>query len=520
MAVVYLARDLKHNREIALKVVRSDVTFPGAAVRFAREIRLAARLQHPHILPVYDSGESANQLWYTMPFVDGESLRDRLERDRQLPVADAIRLAREAALALEYAHQQGVIHRDIKPENLLLTKDGSVLVADFGIARALAGNDGPTALGGSTRVTEVGLALGTPAYMAPEQAMGERDVDGRADIYALGAVLYEMVAGEAPFVGATPGAIMARSLTEAPRPLNQSRAGVTPALETTIANALAKNPEDRFASAQAFVRSLDGALDSIRSTPSAAATRRLAGSIGMRSTARRIALAAGVVALAVAAVLGVRRFETRSAPEIHLAVLPFENRGAAEDAYFADGIADELRGKLASLNGFRIVARASSDQYRNSSKRPGDIGRELGVSYLLNATVRWAKASDGSSRVQVVPELVRAETGEIAWQQPFEANLTDIFQVQGQIAGQVAGALGAVLGTGEQRRLVKPPTTDLAAYDLYLRAGAERSTSQAKTRAKIALLEQAVARDSTFAYAWAFLSSSLSGLYSNGAPDP
>jgi serine/threonine-protein kinase len=521
MAVVYLAHDVKHDRQVALKVIRSDVTFPGAAVRFSREIKLAARLQHPHILPVHDSGEAADQLWYTMPFVDGESLRDRLARDKQLPIADAIRIAREAALALEYAHQHGVIHRDIKPENLLLTEDGSVLVADFGIARALAGDNGSAqTTGATTRVTEVGIAIGTPAYMAPEQAMGEPNVDGRADLYALGAVLYEMVGGEPPFTGATSGAIMARSLTESPRPLSQSRAGVTPALDAAIAKALAKNPSDRFASGQALVTSLDAVLDAMRtgSRPDVAPGRRA--SRALRLTTRRLLLlVASALGLISALVVGWRQYEGNGPTEIHLAVLPFENRGAAEDAYFADGIADELRGKLAGLPGFRIAARTSSDQYRQSAKRPGEIGRELGVTYLLNATVRWAKASDGSSRVQVVPELVRTTTGEIAWQQPFEADLTDIFQVQAQIAGQVAGALGAVLGSSDQRRLAKPPTTDLAAYDLFLRADAVRGVGQSKVRERISLLEQAVARDSAFAVAWASLSSNLSGLYQNGAPD-
>ncbi|MEP7326720.1 MAG: protein kinase [Gemmatimonadota bacterium] len=522
MAVVYLAHDIKHDRNVALKVIRSDLTLPGAAARFAREIRLAAQLQHPHILPVFDSGEaypersegSLSVLWYTMPFVAGETLRDRLEREKQLPVSDAIRIAREAAQALEYAHQHGVIHRDIKPENLLLTEDGSVLVADFGIARAIAGPSAST-----TQLTEVGVAMGTPAYMAPEQAMGEREVDARVDIYALGAVLYEMLSGSLPFTGLTAQAIIARSMTETPRSLSVTRPQVTARLQSTVEQAMARNPEDRFASAQSLVTALDQALDATRSGAAPTiAIGRTAGPPGSRNV-QRLLLAAAVVIIALAGVFALRRARATTDSAIHLAVLPFENRGAADDAYFADGIADELRGKLARLANFRITARASSDQYRESSKPPKDIGRELGVTYLLTATVRWAKSGSGSSRVQVVPELVRAETGEIAWQQPFEANLTDIFQVQAQIASHVADALGAVLGAGDQRRLAEQPTSNLAAYDLYLRSNAVKSSGLTRVKDRIALLEQAVALDSNFARAWSSLSSNLSNQYENGASD-
>src|SRR5690348_5263031 len=189
MATVFLAQDLKHDRPVALKVLHPELAMSLGPERFLREIKLAARLQHPHILTVLDSGETGGRLWFTMPFVEGESLRDRLRRERQLPVDDALRIAREAAQALQYAHQHGVVHRDIKPENLLLTQDGNTLVADFGIARALGS-------GAEQRLTETGLAVGTPAYMSPEQASGESDLTARSDIYSLGAVLYEMLAGE------------------------------------------------------------------------------------------------------------------------------------------------------------------------------------------------------------------------------------------------------------------------------------------------------------------------------------
>src|SRR4051812_11046374 len=211
MATVYLATEVRHRRPVALKVLRGERAAELAPERFLREIETAARLQHPHILPVFDSGESAGQLWFTMPYVDGESLRERLNRTPPLSMAEAVHIAREAAQALEYAHRQGVVHRDIKPENILLTRDGSTLVAAFGIARSAGG--------GGDRITTAGTVMGTPSYMSPEQAGAETEVDGRSDIYSLGCVLYEMVAGRPPFTGATPHAVVARHMTEAPAPL-------------------------------------------------------------------------------------------------------------------------------------------------------------------------------------------------------------------------------------------------------------------------------------------------------------
>src|SRR5262245_8602904 len=223
MATVFLARDVKHKRPVALKVLHPELAVSLGPERFEREIEFAARLQHPHILTVHDSGETAGQLWFTMPFVEGESLRDRLQRERQLSVEDAVRITREAAQALQYAHEHGVIHRDIKPENLLLTKDGNTLVADFGIGRALGGGEDP--------LTQTGMSVGTPAYMSPEQAAGERTLDARTDIYSLGVVLYEMLAGEPPFTGPTAHAILARRFSEAPRLLRTVRETIPDAIE-------------------------------------------------------------------------------------------------------------------------------------------------------------------------------------------------------------------------------------------------------------------------------------------------
>ena len=249
MATVYLARDLRHHRNVALKVLRPELSAILGGERFLHEIRTTANLQHPHILPLYDSGDADGLVFYVMPFVSGESLRDRLSRETQLPVEDAVHIAKEVADALDYAHRHGVIHRDIKPENILL-HDGRAQVADFGIALAVS------SAGGGTRMTETGMSLGTPHYMSPEQAMGEREVSGKADIYALGCVLYEMLVGEPPFTGPSAQAIIARVVTEEPRSLTLQRRSIPPHLEAVVRRALEKLPADRFQSAAQFSAAL------------------------------------------------------------------------------------------------------------------------------------------------------------------------------------------------------------------------------------------------------------------------
>src|SRR5213596_2312469 len=248
MATVYLAQDLRHDRAVALKVLRPELAAVIGAERFLAEIKLTANLQHPHILPLFDSGEADAFLFYVMPFVEGESLRDRLVREKQLPIADALRITAEVASALDYAHRHGVIHRDIKPENVML-HDGQALVADFGIALAAS-------KAGGARMTETGMSLGTPHYMSPEQAMGEREITARSDVYALGAVLYEMLSGDPPFTGSTAQAIVARVVTESPRPLLPQRHTIPPHVEAAVLTALEKLPADRFATAALFAEAL------------------------------------------------------------------------------------------------------------------------------------------------------------------------------------------------------------------------------------------------------------------------
>ena len=531
MATVYLARDLRYDRMVALKVLHPELAQSLGPERFQREIRFAARLQHPHILTVLDSGEvpaeagvGPAQLWFTMPFVEGESLRDRLRRERQLPVDDALQIGHAAALGLEYAHQHGVVHRDIKPENILLTRDGSTLVADFGIARALEGSD--------AQLTETGVVVGTPAYMSPEQAGGDPRLDARTDIYSLGCVLYEMLSGEPPFTGATVQALLVRRLTETPRSIRDVRETVPPALEQVVFKALAKAPADRYATAAQLGQALQpihlsgggmpaasGAVE--RGDPQVTASSAPVAPPPSRARPRRrMPVAAVTLGLGFLIGIGVLFAWRRTQPEgvanggpRRVAVLPFENLGASDDEYFAEGVSDALRGKLAALPGMAVTARSSAAQYKATTKPMQVVGRELGVDYILTGTVRWAKSQDGTSRVEVSPELVEVVPGRTPrtrWQQPFGAAMTDVFQVQADIATRVAGALDVALGDSARKTLAEKPTASIPAYDAYLKGRSYEQRARLNVEPQTMTIarqmyQQAIAADSSFGLAWARL---------------
>ncbi|MGH7517147.1 MAG: protein kinase domain-containing protein [Gemmatimonadales bacterium] len=532
MATVFLAHDLKHDRSVALKVLHPELAVALGPERFQREIRLAARLQHPHILTVLDSGDAGGHLWFTMPFVEGESLRGRLNRERQLPLDDALRIGIEAARALDYAHTHGVVHRDVKPENILLTADGTTLVADFGITRALGGED--------AQLTETGMSVGTPTYMSPEQAAGERNVDGRSDVYSLGCVLYETIAGEPPFTGPTAQVVLMRRFTDTPRPLHEVRDTVPAVVEQAVFKALARSPADRFATAAQLAQ----ALHPMVATP--AATPTITGaSIGTRPSGaatagtmaaplrRRVPLAA--VSLALGFLIGIgglfawrHSHQSEGAASLkRVAVLPFENVGEADDAYFAEGVSDAVRGKLAAVPGLEVTARSSTVQYAKTDKPAQVIGRELGVDYLLTGTVRWAKAKDGTSRVEVSPELVEVTPGRTPrsrWQQPFVASITDVFQVQADVAARVTAALDVAMGDSTRAQLAARPTGSVQAYDAYLRGrsyeqrGRLNVEPQSMTIAR-QMYEQAIRHDSAFALAWARLAQTHVYLYQRDRTD-
>ena len=525
MGVVYLAHDVRHDRPVALKLLLPGLA-GGAPERFQREIRLAARLQHPHILTVLDSGSvgtsepGVERLWYTMPFVDGESLYDRLNRERRLPPEDALRITTEAARALEYAHQHGVVHRDVKPENILLTRDGTTLVADFGIARALDAEE---------RLTRTGTPVGSPFYMSPEQTNDE-EVDGRADQYALAAVLYEMLTGEPPFVGRTLEAIVAKRLSNPTPSARALRDAVPPHVDEAIRKAMASAPAERFPSVTEFAQALHQP-PSATPPPQAAAMATPAPAPARRNRGRSraaVALGAGLL-LTGGALFAWRGMHSAGSPPDRgapvVAVLPFDNLGDSADVYFSEGVTDEIRTKLAQVAGIEVIARGSSLEYRRTTRQPRRIAEELGADYLLTGTVRWEKAA-GGNRVRVTPELVDARSGRAArtrWVQQFDASLTDVFQVQADIANKVTDALGVALADSTRRELTTRPTESLAAWDAFLKgedAAQDMKGDPSSLRRAVGFYQRAVALDSGFVQAWSQLSRARTSLYSNGVPDP
>ena len=431
MATVYLAHDLRHKRAVAIKVLRPELAAALGPERFLREIETTANLRHPGILPLYDSGEADDFLYYVMPFVEGETLRDRLARERRLPVDDALQIAREAAEALGYAHARGVIHRDIKPENILLENRHAVL-ADFGIAKAVS------ALGGGS-LTQTGLAVGTPAYMSPEQVLADATLDGRSDLYSLGCVLFEMLTGEAPFAAATPQRTIARRLTEPPPVLVASRPEAGPQLSGVMERVLATDPAVRHATAAEFANALAVPW---RSDPAqTAASRRSAGATGTSG----------------------RGVPTRATG---LVVLPFVNRSPdAADEYFSDGLTEEVISDLASIKALSVISRTSAMRFKGTDKDVRTIGRELGVRYVLEGSVRKA----GSS-LRITAQLIDAEADAQLWSEKYSGTLDDVFEVQERVAREIVKALGVKLSSDEDRRLAERAIQNPRAFELYLEA--------------------------------------------------
>ena len=453
MARVFLAEESALERRVVVKVLPPELAVGVDAARFRREIQVAASLTHPHIVPLLSAGEADGLPYYTMPFLEGESLRNRLTREGRLPIVDAVHMAQEVAEALDYAHRSGIVHRDIKPENILL-HDGHALVADFGIARAV------TRATTTLTLTQVGLALGTPLYMSPEQALGEGNVDGRTDVYSLGCVLYEMVAGGPPYEGATPQAIIVKHCTAAVPSIPDLPSWLREVIET----ALAKEPAGRF---------------------------QTAGELGLalaRTEENSIRLA--------------RTFGAAPPRERSVAVLPFENLSPDPDSdYFSDGMTEDVIARLTKVSALRVIARTSVMRYRRSTLPVREIARELGVATIVKGSVRRA-----GDRLRIVTQLLDAATDEHLWAETFDRNLIDVFAIQSEIAGEIAKALEATLTPAERMRLERRPTNDLDAYSLYLlgRYHYHRVTGPDLKRG-IEYLEGAVRRDRLFAEAHALL---------------
>jgi serine/threonine protein kinase/Flp pilus assembly protein TadD len=445
MATVYLADDLRHGRQVALKLLRPELGAMLGPDRFTREIRIAAALNHPHILPLYDSGQAGDQLFYVMPYVRGGSLRQKLTAERQLSADEAIGIVRQVAAALDHAHAHGLIHRDIKPENILL-HEGEAMVTDFGIALAADSDPGE-------RLTAAGVMVGTPDYMSPEQAAGERTLDARSDVYSLGCVLYELLAGEPPHAATTARGVIARRFTEAPPRVRRVRPTVSGAVDEAIARALAVDPADRFPSAAAFADALAG---------------------------------------------------TKPAPHAprppSIAVLPFLNLSAdPENEFFADGITEDVIAQLSKIRSLRVIGRGSVMRFKGREQSPREIGATLDVGTLLEGSVRRA-----GSRVRIVSQLIDAGSDRQLWAETYDRELTDIFAIQSDVALQIAAALKAELSHEERTEIRREPTADVEAYRLYLqgRHCIQRWTEEGLDQG-LRYLAEATARDPGYALAYA-----------------
>jgi serine/threonine-protein kinase len=485
MAFVFLAQDLRHERQVALKVLRPELAPSLGAERFLREIRLAAALQHPHILPLFDSGEAGGLLYYVMPYVEGESLRARLDRESQLPVEVALKIACEVADALQYAHDRDVVHRDIKPENILLSRDHA-LVADFGIARAIRA-------AGGLKLTDTGLAVGTPAYMSPEQATGQGQVDGRADIYALGCLVYEMLAGTPPFSGPSAQAVMARHSVDPVPPMATVRA-VPAAVERAVFKALAKSPADRWGSATAFADALRQAA-SVTGVSSALPTRH---SRGPRRAGQAVAVAFAAAALGWAAwPRGTRPpSELGSADSLSsVAVLPFVLIGDTTQAHIASGLTEAVTTGLVKLEGVRVPA-TSSVLAKHGSGDPRELGRALQVEMVLSSSLQLAPG-----KLRLTSRLINVEDGLTVWSEHFDGEMEDVFAMQDSITGKIVQALKPRLASAAQATLARSPgTRDPEAYNLFmLGRHFYAQATPAALRRSLEYYREATARDPNYA---------------------
>jgi serine/threonine-protein kinase len=472
MGTVYLARDPKHERQVAVKTIHPHLTTTQVRDRFEREIQITAQLQHPNILPLHDSGVAGDTLYYVMPYVDGETLRARLERDGALSEKETVQIGRDVASALDYAHRRGVVHRDIKPENILLTSDRAV-VADFGISKAVE----QTA---ETALTRTGALLGTPGYMPPEQFGGE--VTGQTDIYALAAALYEALTGHRWPLG---------------KPVDEADwADVPPEIRTALSRALEPAPGDRWESAVAF-------RDAIGSKPPVA--RLATAKVGLALLPVLLVAALGVWQTLGPSASGTgvpRAGEGAATERAMVLVLPFENLGPPEDVYFAAGMTDEITSRLGAVSGLGVISRKSALRYAGTDKSTEDIGAELGVGYILGGSVRWEPGD--SARVRITPELVRVSDDTQLWSESYDRVIESIFDVQSDIASRVVEHLGVALLEAERSVLAARPTENLDAYALYLK-GRYFWNKRTEADIQIALdyFEQAVELDPDYALAHA-----------------
>jgi serine/threonine protein kinase/Tfp pilus assembly protein PilF len=465
MATVYLAQDCKHDRVVALKVLHPDLAASLGPDRFLREIKLAARLNHPHILPLFDSGAADGFLYYVMPYVEGESLRERLDREQQLPLDDALHHTRAIASALDYAHRRNIVHRDIKPENVMLY-EGEAMVMDFGIAKAVSA-------AGAETLTQTGMMIGTPAYVSPEQAAGETNLDGRSDQYSLACMLYEMLTGERPFTGATAQAVLAKRFTETVKPLREVRGTIPEYVERAVSRAMSTDVGGRFATAAMFAQALASGL----ATPT-----------DTQTVPQPVVSAAKSVA-----------------------VLPFANMSAdPENEYFTDGMAEEIINALTKIQSLRVASRTSSFAFKGKNEDIGEIGKKLKVSTVLEGSVRKM-----GNRLRITAQLVNVADGYHLWSERYDREMEDVFAIQDDISQAIVKALRVILSEGEKKQIEKArAVVNVEAYDFYLR-GRQYFHQLRRKSLEYArqMFNRAIEIDPEYARAYAGVADSCSMLY-------
>ncbi len=506
MGIVYRAEDTRLKRAVALKFLPPELTrHMESKSRFVNEAQAAAALNHPNICTIYEIDEHDDQSFIAMELVDGHDLKGRIESG-PLSIDDAVSIAIQIAEGLHEAHDKGIVHRDIKPGNIMLTSRDQAKILDFGLAR----------LGERTKITRKDTILGTAAYMSPEQASG-RSVDRRTDIWSLGVMLYEMVTGQRPFTGDYELAVVYSILHDEPESLSSRRSNVPLELERIVERALAKDPSERYQHVEDMLVDLRALLSATQTAPLPKGSREA------RSRRNLMIAVAAAVIVTVLALAILSRLLTPSPPTGEqraiddrkmLVVLPFENMGAPDDEYFANGVTDAITARLASVKGLGVISRQSAMQYKGVSKTIRVIGEELGVDYILEGTVQRERPSDPTSRVRVIPQLVRVADDTHVWAGTYDEDMTEVFRVQSDIAERVAMQLDVALLEPERRAIENRPTENLEAYENYLR-GLDYSDRYFLADMEIAthLLQRAVSLDPEFAEAWAGLAMAYHTLY-------
>ena len=509
MGEVYRGRDERLEREVAIKVLPATVANdPDRLARFEREARALAQLSHPSILSIFDFGKEGETSYAVTELLEGETLRERLDHER-LPWRKSVEVATAISDGLASAHGAGIIHRDLKPENIFLTRDGRVKILDFGLAHvepALGGAGGTLSLKPAT--TMPGAVLGTVGYMSPEQVRGE-PADARSDIFALGCVLFEMLTGRRAFKRDTAAETMTAILKDPVPELGLTATGLSSEFDRIVGHCLEKSQSERFQSASDLAFSLrelaKQALVPDKTTPASKRRFRIGGAV-----AAMLLIAAGAMLLWHQGSQDSATSPAASAAEAErIAVLPFENLGATDDAYFATGVTDEIMGRLAAVRGLSVLSRESAVPYAKTGKTPRQIGDELGASYLLTGSVRWARGQGGTERVRITPRLIRAADETNLWAEVYEFTMDDIFRVQSEIAREVVSELGLKLLEHEPGGIASRPTADMEAYQAFLRGRflvGQPHFTLATWLSAVGNYERAVALDPAFAEAWAELS--------------